>query len=270
MSNESNHKIIDKLLDVPESTKPLSTVIECINQSSTIYASSLSYALGRYHETINKVSYIFQKNNALFKDLPQSIRNSLELLSNFGWYVDMDDTFLFLKQITRELNEGNINLVDNILCEHYEDRLEEIKSFIIGHFPNRYEIIASAFDAHNQGAYALSVPILLIQVDGMCKERVDGYFFMRENKIPQTAKFVNDKEEIRDESIRGAFLNPLKSISTIQKNKNEREESFKGLNRHLIIHGDSLDYNTRVNSYKAISLINYIAKVLSDINDIGE
>ena len=60
-----------------------------------------------------------------------------------------------------------------------------------------------------------------------------------------------------------SLLSPLTETLPINASEYERQEDFEGLNRHIIMHGESLDYGTEVNGLKAISLINYISQVLS-------
>lgn len=38
--------------------------------------------------------------------------------------------------------------------------------------------------------------------------------------------------------------------------------NFDGLNRHQVLHRESVDYGTEINSLKAISLLNYVFQVL--------
>ena len=38
-----------------------------------------------------------------------------------------------------------------------------------------------------------------------------------------------------------------------------KPEELGALNRHAVMHGESLDYDTRENSLKALSLLNYLA-----------
>lgn len=186
----------------------------------------------------------------------------IALLSH-GWYIDEHLTPRQMDELAQEC-EANIEIVEEFLCSHYESQLNRIEEKVVLEYPHRANIIKSALDAHRNGAYELSIPILMIQVDGICKEKSGGYFFMRPRGIkkPETSVYVDDiVDEISVESIRYALLIPLMSLSPLHKNTSEREADFDHLNRHLIIHGDSFDYNTRVNSYKTISVLNYIMQV---------
>jgi hypothetical protein len=56
-----------------------------------------------------------------------------------------------------------------------------------------------------------------------------------------------------------AILSPLAETLPINASENERPRNFNGLNRHMVLHGESLDYGSKVNSLKAISLVNYVS-----------
>ena len=78
----------------------------------------------------------------------------------------------------------------------------------------------------------------------------------KDNTKPQTAKYV---DQIEVETLLAAFLSPLASTLPINASKKQRESDFNQLNRHQVLHGESVGYGTKINSLKAISLINYVA-----------
>ncbi len=121
-------------------------------------------------------------------------------------------------------------------------------------------MIESAFNAHRREKYELSIPVFLAQTDGICKETMDQYLFIKQNSKPCTAIYVK-------RTISGAFmkaiLSPLSRTLPIEMSTHERPENFNELNRHMVLHGESLDYGTKINSLKVISLINYVVSVLA-------
>lgn len=82
---------------------------------------------------------------------------------------------------------------------------------------------------------------------------------MKKDKKPRTALYV---EQIASETYRAALLSPLAQSLPISASEKERRADFSGLNRHTVLHGESVDYGTKENSLRAISLINYVAHVL--------
>ena len=70
-------------------------------------------------------------------------------------------------------------------------------------------------------------------------------------------------EQIAADTYGAALLSPLAETLPIGASEYERPTGFDELNRHMVLHGESLDYGTKINSLKAISLINYVAHVLT-------
>jgi len=64
--------------------------------------------------------------------------------------------------------------------------------------------------------------------------------------------------------VRAALLSPLAQILPISASQRERQDGTTALNRHMVLHGESLDYGTKANSLKAISLINYVTQILGN------
>ncbi len=88
---------------------------------------------------------------------------------------------------------------------------------------------------------------------------VNQYLFIKQNKKPRTAIYV---EQIAADSYRAALLSPLAQTLPIGASKHKRPDGSDALNRHTVLHGDSLTYGSQTNSLKAVSLINYVAHVL--------
>jgi len=104
---------------------------------------------------------------------------------------------------------------------------------------------------------------LLAQVDGICKVVTNENLFRSKgkNRNPRVSAYI---EQITADSYTEAILSPLASKTPISASERDRGDNFHHLNRHLVLHGESTDYGTKVNSIKAISLINYVVKVLCD------
>lgn len=55
----------------------------------------------------------------------------------------------------------------------------------------------------------------------------------------------------------------------ISASQRERESVSNLLNRHAVLHGEAVDYDTRINSNRALSLLVYVAWVLQELNGQG-
>jgi hypothetical protein len=204
-----------------------------------------------------QVTLAFDEVQRTFRSLPPRTQEALLLLGAHGWYLDLEMPLPGVWKLSEILKHGDVAEADDALCGYYEGRLPEIEESISRGFPHRAHLIKAAFTAHGRREYALSIPVLLAQADGICKEVASQYYFMKQNKKPRTAIYV---EEITADSFRAALLSPL--AQTLPIGASERSVASDVLNRHAVLHGDSLDYGNRSNSLKAISLINYVAQVL--------
>lgn len=194
-----------------------------------------------------------------FKELPAKTQEALLLLGQHGWYLDPEMSLPALWELKKALSEGSTLETEEALIEYFEGRISEIEESISEKFPHRSHLIRSAFGAHRREEYALSIPVLLAQADGICKETVDQYLFIRQDKKPSTAIYV---AQIAADTYMAAMLSPLAATLPIGASEKERPAGFAALNRHMVLHGESLDYGSKANSLKAISLVNYVAHVL--------
>ncbi|MGB5634072.1 MAG: hypothetical protein WBM44_08520 [Waterburya sp.] len=191
--------------------------------------------------------------------LPESIGDALLIMAQHGWYLDPDLPGNYLFVISRHLERGEISEVDLFLSEYFTERIGDIENEITNKFPHRNKIISSAFNAHRREYYELSIPILLIQIDSVCQELYGQLLFRNKDRKPGTAQYVKQQ---KFNPYKMAFLQPLSVSTSINMTENQREKDFTGLNRHMVLHGESLDYGTEINSLKAISLLNYVSNIL--------
>ncbi|NTV09036.1 MAG: hypothetical protein HGA81_10620 [Chlorobium limicola] len=206
----------------------------------------------------NSISEELQIN---LKGLPPKIQEALILLAKHGWFLDLKMSVPFLLELKKGIEKDNLQDSENTLIRFFDDRLDQIESAIIKRCPDREKIINAAISAHRREEYVLSIPVMLAQADGICKEVTSEYFFMkrRNDKKPRTATYVQD---VTADTFRAAFLSPLSENLPICMSEKERDTEFNELNRHMVLHGESIDYGTKINSLKAISFVNYVAQML--------
>jgi len=184
-----------------------------------------------------------------YRDGPPKIQSALLTLGESGWYLDGELGMSELWELEQLLLAGKLSEVDVILIQHYEDRLPEIESFLIEVLPHRERIFRAAFLAHRRGEFELSVPVLLAQSDGACLDLTGYQFFMRKAGKPQVAQHIAD---VAFDAFSAAVLSPLANILPINASEGERNRrvedqgliSWRELNRHQVLHGESSDYGT--------------------------
>lgn len=233
-----------------------------IPQVKRLEFEQFSVQISEFRQSIaNSIRPITDVLARALRQLPPRTQQALLTLGQHGWYLDMHMPMPALWKLEQMLEAGELEQADELLCSSFEEHFGSIASGLYSRYPTRAHILRQAFEAHRAGQYALSIPVLLAQTDGICNDVTAQYLFMRKNDRPSTAQYV---AAVAAGTIRAAILSPLAETLPISQSKHERVDGFDELNRHMVLHGESLDYGTRLNGLKAVSLINYVGQVLRD------
>ena len=198
----------------------------------------------------------------VYKQLPPRIRKCVTLLAYSGWFLPEDLPMAdFIKFAELVESDGTAN-VDEELSGFLRTNLKLIEERLLEQHSNRVEVLSSAFSAHKEGHYYLSVPVFLIQADGICHEFLGVQLFQKQGGSPATAKVL---ERFEANPFLWAYLEPLRILLPLNKNTDEIGEEEMSFNRHAIVHGLSNTYGTEINSLKAISLIAYVSNRFEQI-----
>lgn len=194
---------------------------------------------------------------AALRALPLKILEAVGRLASQSWYVSGGMTMPAMQRWGKLIDKQRLDDANEELCQYFESNLKEIETQLLTELPARARILRAAFTAHANGHYALSVPVFLAQADGVCHDRINASPFMRERgkTSPRTASWARDSGS----DMLNAFVHPLTELLPIAYNHSERPHGFTGLNRHAVLHGEDSQYDTRVNSLKALSLLLYVA-----------
>jgi len=274
---------IEKLLS--DLTQKFVLLPEALKRNQEVYdkiSSDLRSGLKAFEETLKSLApFLTELKEAIkrniepfleilpeiierFQKLPDITRKTLVLLGQCGWYVSMDMPFAETLTLPNYLLEGDKHKIDAWMSEFYRIHLHQIKNDLLTRFSHRGKIIEAAFNAHQRGEYELSVPIFLAQADGICHDLIRIQLYRKIDRMPATAKFV---DQLAGDSFTSALLEPLRVPMPIAASKEERHKFDIEINRHEILHGISVEYGTELNSLKAISLLHYISNVLDRYGD---
>jgi len=204
-----------------------------------------------------------QRTEALFAQLPERLREPLVAMAERGWYLDGEMPFEGVMSVRGYIDKDPAD-VDEQFRSYFRERLDGIEQELIAEFPNREALMIDAFRAHREERYILSIPVLLAQADGMWQERVPrGQLFGRRGP-PQAARKFG--ELLRSEKVAGyrtwRLLWPLFEPAPLWEHQSRRPQGFSGLNRHQVMHGESVDYGTETNGLKAVSFLGYVCSLL--------
>lgn len=119
-------------------------------------------------------------------------------------------------------------------------------------------VLHDAFDAHREGKYSLSTPVFLAQADGIWWDEFSKSLFQAQGRVRTAEDYI---EEYRSDYF-VAFFDIFGEQIPLWISASKRDQSFNQLNRHLVLHGEAVDYGTEENSLKAISLLSWLCWML--------
>jgi len=200
-----------------------------------------------------------EKFHSLFFGISEEAEKKLPSVSKelikHGWYFDMGMPYPWIQRLALKLEKpNNIEQIEEIFQEYFVTGIDNIESNIISKYSNREHILKDAFEAHRQGKYNLSIPIFIIQADGISKEILgENYFNGKKSKIKQFIEVggITGLDKICLESLLGD------EVPISQSTRKEDEIP----NRHYILHGNALKYGTKINSLRIVSFLNFIVNL---------
>ncbi len=188
------------------------------------------------------------------KRFPDQVRT----LAKHGWYLPPDLTPRAVHELSEALASGRATEVEATLIEHYSRELDNIEASLCKEAPTRERYLRSAFAAHRRGDYAASIPLMLAQADGLCRDFTGNHLFSGREK------FVARFEDARPYVL--SLLIAVRETMPLSENEKQRAGKAGLFNRHAIMHGESLDYDSAANSCRAISLLVYVAWALGEVH----
>jgi hypothetical protein len=201
-----------------------------------------------------------QESAKHYKKFSDNLRELSTELAKRGWYANMDMPIKFFNTLRQLLKANNLKGVDNMMMAYFQHHLEPVENEIMSAFPLRAQILSAAFRAHTQKTYTLSVPVFLIQADGICSELLGVGIYARTKRVPQTASAI---KQFEDDELMSSLLEPLKIAGALNAYADEKHQYPDIFNRHEILHGKSLNYANELNSFRAISLLSYLCSTVS-------
>lgn len=236
MENKNN-KIFDSLTN--------------IGKVAMEFSNAISESIKPMIELAGKVNEFLQseKVRETFKNIAEGIIETEEDIINYkevmgilGYPPSTSTDFILMRQIGREFIEnGETNLrevIDDVMKDHYDlTKINEMKLEWGRHkfVKDRVSLLRQALTAHNLGMYALSIPSLLSQMEGIIiegykiKGKVNGYQF---KKIVESL-FINPDDESFD------FNNEIRDfyIRFILDGFVHGQQIRSDVSRHAILHG---------------------------------
>jgi hypothetical protein len=140
-------------------------------------------------------------------------------------------------------------------------------------------VIKAAVNAHRtlgSDGYFLSIPVFIAQADGLLTEIAKVESALQKERSGQrelqASKALREQLGADQESL--DLIDPLLKLHELDFMKSSRArrvaaqttgEAFTALNRHQVMHGESCDYGTEINSLKAFSLLASVARTYQSV-----
>jgi hypothetical protein len=201
-------------------------------------------------------NYSFEDNfrNDL-KEAFNALPNSYKTLSKFGWYPPSFFSVSQINKFSYLFENERIEEADKDISNIFKEHLKFVESTLLSKYPKRKAILITAFKAHSNKDFLLSIPVFLSQAEGICYDITEIKLFSKKIDKPKLAALLQD-------TIEGSWLNlilqPFAEVTALNASEKDRINYPGTLNRHEILHGISIDYGTEINSLKSISLLFYL------------
>ena len=208
---------------------------------------------------------LFESLSRSIDKLPPQIRDALMTLADNGWYASPNLSIPAMFRLAEAFTPENVAAANEALCDYFESELDAVESHLVSQLPERSRLLAAAFAAHRQSEYALSIPVFLAQADGICQKITGEQLYSKKgNGMPRLADVLVAPDSPR---FTKSMLAPIIEPAPITANASARQQLPGNiLNRHAVLHGESTDYDTRLNSCRSISLLVYVAWILYEKN----
>jgi len=199
-----------------------------------------------------------EMHNAQREAADERSRKALHTMAEHGWYLDptwLGGSETYVASLFEKLPEAK---VDEFLCRQIEKSRPQSLEGLVKQFPDRERFFRQAFAAHERKEYALTIPLLLMQADGICEELLAVQLHARERTGGKMA-LATKLEEVAN-----LYIEPLLEPHPVAHNVKERAAigSTLILNRHTVLHGESTDFDSYENSCRAISYVRFVGWVL--------
>ncbi|WP_249553751.1 hypothetical protein [Shewanella sp. 10B] len=187
---------------------------------------------------------------------PENIREFSESAASLGWFLTSEIVLSDMKQALDESQE----CLDNYMVEEMTCNYIDIKKSLIKSHPEREHILSAAFYLHEQDNWIASIPLFLSQTEGIFSENVGAMLFSEHEQRKERLKAIFDSKA---EQCMLFLSAPFETKNQFSAGISSASDSKKrnGPNRNGIMHGSRkhLDYGTKVNSFKCISLLSFVS-----------
>ncbi|TSJ41282.1 hypothetical protein [Fluviicola chungangensis] len=200
---------------------------------------------------------------------------SLSLLSEQGWYVSprpFDD--ISINKIPYYLKAENAIEFEEMIVDEIEKALPELISDCQESFPNRADIFDEIHRLYKNSFFRSVVTMCYTQADGISNDIFQVGFFDKDRNEEYKLKSYLRLRQLNFNYSPGIIKQldiPTNEITANSQSGHlqETEKKARSFNRHLVLHGHSLEYGTKLNAIRAICVLDFL-QYLTKAVDITE
>jgi hypothetical protein len=242
--------------------------------------AELNEYLSEYRQQIQRASEVIGET---FRKLPDDTRRAQAYLAQRGWFISFQ--FLSLPRIgwiARRGEAGEHDAVEGYVVNHVQWLKDAVIDKVREVSPDRTHIVEQAVEAHDSGKYAVSIPAMLAQSDGLFFEVAGKTFFSNDDDDLEDTRrrllkaLADAGEETTASSLTYLLVRQLHEESSMHESFGQAKASRLSdpagelLNRHMVLHGRSTEYYTERNSLCAIALLDLLCDVKESLLDSDE
>lgn len=225
------------------------------------------------NEFIDKVNQFFIEKTKTDPDFINGLLEAAKAITNYpadlkrltqetallGWFPTGES---YIHGIADAYTAGRDALNEYMVKEITGD-YETIKRNLIETHENRAHLLNCAFSLHEAENWNASIPLFLAQTEGIFCENMGVFLFSEHERRKQKMqeRFKEKANQYMPYLYAPFELQNLQYSSGISSSSQPKK--MNGPNRNGILHGSRkhLDYGTKENSYKCISLLSYVSMI---------
>jgi hypothetical protein len=233
---------------------------------TSLIASVHSAALERIQQNLDRMLEQMREDDRRFPA-------TTDLLLKLGWPPFLNASLRQMNALLDVAEQGGFaaakTQVQRLALRLYDDKAIGLMLDVWNRAPllsRRIHLLRAGVNAHLRGDYACSVPILLPQAEGVvfdCFRGVKELELARQDalldRLIRSNPFDEDPDSVLDKFAQAVHDYYLRQVLVSIGRLDELPDS---MNRHVILHGRDVAYNTKLNSTRAIILIDYLRSSL--------
>jgi len=134
-------------------------------------------------QNVNKKLLSFSHGlSEISKKLPKELYEIQIYLMGKGWYISGDMSINICIKIINLIENKKDNEIEIFMQKFTKSKAAIVERKLIKYWPKRARIIKDSFCAHQKELYSLSIPVFLIQADGICYDILGVSLYSKDKK----------------------------------------------------------------------------------------